>query len=187
MNKDNVLSAVEKEIRSIPGVLDLKFLDPTTKKDLSALEKQAEKNGACGGLMPFVNRGVWESLGREVSVIIVGNAHMIVDNEGLLYMMDQKGQILGEYVPPGKKADIIAAKPDCRFLSEDFILHPDVKISGEPYFVISEVAFHYLDDVKGITRITSGSVSTMADDWIRGTMGYKDKKTWTHLVGFDLQ
>lgn len=186
MDREAILAAVEGRIREIPGVLDMRFLDPGLKEDVTKLEVQAEKNGACGGLMPFVNRGVWEALGREISLVIVGDVHLLVNNSGLLYMMDQKGQVLGEYVTPEQRAKILEKRPDTKFLSEDFILHPEVEISGEPYFLIDEVGFEYLDGVDGVIRVTAGSVSTMADDYIREIMGYPGPKRWTHLVGFDI-
>jgi hypothetical protein len=102
-------------------------------------------------------------------------------------MMDQKGQILGEYVTPEQREKILEEKPETTFLSEDFIMHPEVEIAGEPYFLIDEIEFRYLDDVEGVTRVTSGSTSTLSDDFIRNLMGFTGPKNWTHLVGFDLQ
>jgi hypothetical protein len=186
MDRETILAAVEDRIRAIPGVMDMRFLDPVLKEEVTNLEVQAEKNGACGGLMPFVNRGVWEALGREVSLVIIGNTHLLVDNRGLLFMMDQKGQIMGEYVTPQQRERILEEKPDTKFLSEDFILHPEVEIHGEPYFLIDEIKFDYLEGIPGIARVTSGSMSTMSDDYVRGLLGFTGPDSWTHLIGFDL-
>lgn len=186
MERDAVLAAVEDRIRAIPGVLDMRFLDPDLKEEITHLEVLAERNGACGGLMPFVNRGVWEALGREVSLVIIGDLHLLVDNRGLLYMMDQKGHTIGEYVTPEQRLRIMESHPETSFISEDFILHTDVEICGEPYFLIDEIKFQYLDGVDGIDRVTSGSMSTMSDNYVREIMGFSGPKNWTHLVGFDL-
>jgi len=186
MDRETILAAVEDRIRAIPGVMDMRYLDPVLKEEVTNLEVQAEKNGACGGLMPFVNRGVWEALGREVSLVIIGNTHLLVNNRGLLFMMDQKGQIMGEYVTPQQREKILEEKPDTKFLSEDFILHPEVEIQGEPYFLIDEIGFDYLEGIAGIARVTSGSMSTMSDDYVRGLLGFTGPDSWTHLIGFDL-
>ena len=186
MDRDQVLSTVEAKIRAIPGVLDMRFLDPELKKRVVESEQQAEKNGACGGLMPFINKGVWEVLNREVSLVLVGDVDLLVDDMGLLYMMDQKGQVLGEYVTPAQRERILKEKPETRFLSEDFILHGDINIEGEPYFLINETEFVHLEGVDGIARVTSGSLSTLTDDLVRDIMGLIGPKKWTHLVGFDL-
>ncbi len=187
MDRQTVLAEVEKRVREIPGVEDMRFLDPDLKEEITRLEILAEKNGACAGLMPFVNKGVWEALAREVSLILVGNTHLLVDNKGLLFMLDQKGQIMGEYVTPEQRVEILERDPEASFLSEDFLMHPEVDISGEPYFLIDEIKFHYIEDVPGVTRVTSGSVSTMSDDLVRRVMGYTAPNQWTHLVGFDLE
>ncbi|NLT36996.1 MAG: hypothetical protein GXX95_02410 [Methanomassiliicoccus sp.] len=186
MDRDQVLSNVESKIKAIPGVLDMRFLDAELKKQVVESEQQAEKNGACGGLMPFINKGVWAALDREVSLVLVGSVDLLVDDRGLLYMMDQKGQVLGEYVTPTQREKLLKEKPETRFLSEDFILHGDIDIAGEPYFLINETHFEHLKDVEGIERVTSGSLSTLTDDLVREIMGFTGPKMWTHLVGFDL-
>lgn len=186
MSKEEVMAEVERRVREIPGVVDLKVLDPELKEEVTRLEILAEKNGACGGLMPFVNKGVWEALAREVSLMIIGNAHLLVDNEGLLCMMDQNGTVIGEYVTPKRKQEILEKNGDAHFLSEDFVLYPGVEVVGEPYFLIDEVDFNYLNGVSGIARVTSGSVSTLSDDFVRTVTGYTGPRQWTHLVGFDI-
>ena len=53
------------------------------------------------------------------------------------------------------------------------------------HFVINEVGFDYLKDVEGVKNVTSGSISTLSDDYLRELTKYTEKKYWTHLVGFD--
>ena len=184
--REAILANVEEALLEIPGVEAMRFLGPELKEEITRLELLAEQNGACGGLMPFRNGGVWAALSREVSFMVVGNAHFIIHNEGLLYMMDTSGQVIGEYVPPHLKEQFVKEHPDANFLSDDFALLTDVTVDGEPYFLIDEIEFPYLEKVKGITRLTSGSVSTMSDDLVRSLMGCEGPELWTHLVGFDL-
>ena len=184
--RDAVLANVEKTLLGIQGVEAIRYLEPKLKEEIARLELLAEQNGACGGLMPFRNSGVWAALSREVSCMVVGNAHFIVHNEGLLYMMDTSGQVIGEYVPAHLKEQFVRDHPDANFLSDDFVLHPNVSVQGEPYFLIAEIDFPYLDKMDGITRLTSGSISTMSDDWVRSLMGCDGPNHWTHLVGFDI-
>ncbi|NLI73873.1 MAG: hypothetical protein GX369_03765 [Euryarchaeota archaeon] len=184
--REEILNDVKKTVMDVTGVEAIRFLDPELREEIIRIEHLAEKNGACGGLMPFRNNGVWEALSREINLIIIGNAHFIIDNEDLLTMLDTSGQVLGEYVPPHLKEEFIKNNPRASFLSDDFVLYPDVEINGEPYFLIDEIAFPPLEKVVGITRITSGSVSTMTDDWIRAKVGCEGPGRWTHLVGFDI-
>ncbi|MDH7508871.1 MAG: hypothetical protein QHH00_05680 [Methanomassiliicoccales archaeon] len=188
MNDRNIiLERVERKIRGIPGVVDMVFLDNEFKENIIALEKKAEENGAVGGLMPFVNKGVWEALNRDVSFIMIINKVSIpeVASDHTIYLVDQKGQILGEYVSKDRLAKLKDREDVC-FLSDDFVLYSDIEIVGEPYFLIPEIEFHGLDGIEGITRVTSGSISTLSDFFVRYAKGYLESKHWTHLVGFDI-
>jgi len=52
--------------------------------------------------------------------------------------------------------------------------------------VLPRVDFPYLEDFPGVANVTSGSISTIADDFIRFRLGYRETKHWTHLIGFDI-
>ncbi len=185
MDRDSVLDDVKKRVLEIPGVVEVRFLDHDLKEEVKRLEALAEKNGAIGGLMPFTNKGVWESLSREVCLIMIGNALLITHEENLISLRDGAGHVLGKYIPPEKKEKIIKEYPNARFLSEDFIMFQDVEVVGEPYFLIDEVRFNFLDDIKEITHVTSASISSISDDFIRTHLCHYKEKMWTHLVGFD--
>ena len=79
----------------------LEFLDQNFRQALEERERTAEGNGAVGGLMAFVNTGVWEVLTkREVFVIVVRPQTMLLSqDEHLVHIVDQKGTIIGEYLP----------------------------------------------------------------------------------------
>ena len=61
MDKAQVLDAVRKNITAIPGIIAFQYLDEEFKEKLIAVEREAESHGACGGLMPFTNEGVWKT------------------------------------------------------------------------------------------------------------------------------
>jgi hypothetical protein len=165
MERGQILKEVEGRIRSIPGVVDMRYLDDDLKDKVACLERQTEEGGAAGGLMPFVNKGVW------------------VPNH-VIYILDQKGQIVGEFLDESRRREM-KSREDIYFLSEDFVLYSGLEIHGEPYFLVPEIEFHGLDDVKGVSRVTTASISTPSDHLIRSLMGHTRKRLWTHLVGFD--
>ncbi len=187
MKKDQVLRAVEKRIRAEPGIADVRLLDDELRKEIIRLETLAEKNKACGGLMPFVNSGVWASLDRDVAlVIIIRSSELNLDDiSGILYIVDQKGQKVGEYVNPEKIEKVKKERPDALFLSDDFCLYRDVRIEGEPYFDIAAVPFPIIEEIPGVKDVTSGSVSTMSDDLIRKRTGHMKPGLWSRLVAFN--
>ena len=187
MDREVVLAQVDSRIRQLPGVIDLVFLDPQLKEKVVQLEKEAETNGAAGGLLPFRNLGVWESLSREVSMIIVFESEAIVlgDSQPLI-MVDQQGNIIGEFVNEEKKSQL-EGEEDVHFLSDDFVIYTRTEIAGDPIFIMPVMDFKYIEDIDGVTRVTSGSISTLSDHLIRCHLDYESTKHWTHLVGFDIE
>jgi hypothetical protein len=186
MDRNDVIRNVDERVRSIAGVVDIKYLDEDLKEKVACLERRTEENGAVGGLMPFVNKGVWETLKREnCFVMILGSQDVpFAVPDHVIYLLDQKGQIVGEFLNEDKRREM-RSRDDVYFLSDDFVLYHGLEIHGEPYFLVPEIEFHGLDDVEGVTRVTSASISTPSDHLIRSLMGLTTKRLWTHLVGFD--
>jgi hypothetical protein len=188
MDKEQVLSAVKKKVESLPGVIAVEILTPDLRSAIMDLETEAEKNGACGGLMPFTNRGVWESFRRqEQFIIVIDSSSLIIgDDRDLVYISDQTGQRVGEWLNEERMKEM-KGRDDICYISPDFILYANVKSVGEPFFVLPEMEFPYLKDVEGVENVTSGSISTLADDYIRNVLGHGKGKHWTHLIGFDIK
>jgi hypothetical protein len=78
-------------------------------------------------------------------------------------------------------------RDDICYISPDFILYSNIQSVGEPFFVLPEMEFPYLKDIEEVENVTSGSISTMADDYVRNQLGYRNSKHWTHLIGFDIK
>jgi hypothetical protein len=188
MDREQILKAVKKSVESIPGVIAVEILTPELRSAIINLETEAEKNGACGGLMPFTNRGVWESFRRQEQFIIVIDSSSIIlgDDHDLVYISDQTGQRVGEWLNEARMKEM-QGRDDVCYISPDFVLYANVKSVGEPFFVLPEMEFPYLKGVEGVENVTSGSISTMADDYIRNVLGHGNGRHWTHLIGFDIK
>ncbi|WP_400207729.1 hypothetical protein [Candidatus Methanomassiliicoccus intestinalis] len=185
MSHEEILTQVKEKLQAISGVMEVLIMDEKVRGEVFRLETIAESNGACGGLLECKNDGVWESLKRDVTIALVGDQHLLLSDEGLVMMMDDAGNIVGEYVTPLRKEQILRVNPQASFLSDDFVIYDGVQITSEVHFVINEVGFDYLKDVEGVKNVTSGSISTLSDDYLRELTKYTEKKYWTHLVGFD--
>jgi len=185
MSREEILSKVREKLQSISGVVEVLIMDENVRSEVFRLETIADSNGACGGLLECTNNGVWASLKRDITVVLIGDQHLLLSNEGLVVMVDDSGTIVGEYVTPFRKAQILEKNPEASFLSDDFVIYDGVKLTSEVHFEINEVGFDYLNDIAGIKNITSGSISTLSDDYLRDITKHSDKKYWTHLVGFD--
>jgi len=178
---------VRKKVLSVPGVDALEFLESDFRQEIEALERGAEANGAVGGVMAFVNTGVWEVLSRQETFVIVVRPDVVIlaPQDHLVHIVDQKGQIIGEYLPEGRREGV-ELRENAYLLSEDFVLYGDVDIVGEPYFRIPPMTFPLLTDVPYLKNLVSASISTLSDDHIRRRLGFESTKHWTHLIGYDL-
>lgn len=188
MDREMVLASVKERVEGLPGVIAFRYLDADWRKQIMLLEREAESNGACGGLMPFVNRGVWSAFDREAQFIIVVASESILlgESDQLVHIEDQKGQIVGEWIG-ARRMEEYAGRDDVCFLSSDFVLYSEVEIVGEPFFVLPNIDFPYLAGLEGVKEVVSGSISTLSDDQIRQRLGYSETRHWTHLVGFNIE
>lgn len=182
-----IRSAVRERVLSLEGIEALEFLDQEFRQELEMREREAEGHGAVGGMMAFVNTGVWDVLTRqEVFVIVVQpKVEILRPQDHLVHMVDQEGRIIGEYLPEGRREGA-KLRENAYMLSEDFVLYGDVDIVGEPYFLIPPMSFPPLDGMEGIKGLVSASISTVSDHYIRDRLGFGNTKCWTHLVGYDL-
>jgi hypothetical protein len=187
MDRAEVLAEVKERVESLPGVIAFQYLDADWRKQIMLLEKEAESNGACGGLMPFVNKGVWSAFDREVQFVIVASSDSILlgDSQQLVHIEDQRGSIVGEWIS-ARRLEELQGREDVCFLSSDFVLYSGVEIVGEPFFVLPHINFPYLEGLEAVKDVASGSISTLSDDYIRELLGYSETKHWTHLVGFNI-
>ena len=137
--------------------------------------------------MAFVNMGVWDVLTRQEVLVVVAQheVDMLHSQNQAVHMVDQKGQIIGEYLPEGKREGV-KLRDNAYMLSEDFVLYGDVDIVGEPYFLIPPLTFPPLEGIPGLKRLVSASISTVSDDYIRERLGYGNTNCWTHIIGYDI-
>jgi hypothetical protein len=188
MDREAVQKEVRRVISSLPGIEAVEFLDSELCNQIKEIETKAEANGACGGLMPFTNKGVWAALSREVTFVIIlhSKTQLFDANAAQVLIEDQKGQVVGEWLSE-KRLKELQGKENMCFIAKDFVLYTDVHSTGEPRFILPESPFHYIDNVPGVTNAVSGSISTMADDFVRKRLGFSGPNRFTHLIGYDLK
>jgi len=187
MERDAIRSAVRERVTALEGVEALEYLDTEFRQEVERREREVESYGAVGGLMAFVNAGVWDVLTRQEVFVVVADpdVEILHPQDQLVHIVDRRGQVIGEYLPEGRRESVELRENAC-LLSEDFVLYGDVEIIGEPYFLIPPMTFPFLDGIPGIDRVVSASISTLSDEYIRERLGFGNTKYWTHLVGYDL-
>lgn len=102
---------------------------------IAALEREAEDNGAAGGVMPFENEGVLEALAADLVFAALTGPMVGTPPRPWTLMMDDDDQVIGEWLPPAR-IDEARAGGRCIFLSSDFVMYKDRKPRGKGRFVM---------------------------------------------------
>jgi hypothetical protein len=176
---------VLERIRSVPGVLKALELDERQQIMVTKLEKQAENTGAAGGLMEFINEGVWKALARKHVVLIVADNEQGFRDppEPWTLMVDEERNVIGEWLHP-ERIEEFKGKKNVQFISSDFVLYSDRKRTGKCYFLLPGISFPEIEDIDGVENVVSGSVSPPADAYLKKEVGMTENY-WTILVGYD--
>ncbi len=187
MRREDILRAVEGRLEAIPGLRSMARLDAAFRDEVIEAERQAEKMGALGGLMPLCNEGFWCAMVREEQYALVfdGGSSVIDLATDLLQLKDERGNLVGEWLP-AHRAEDLRGDDRVQFISDDFVLYRDVPPDGEPRVVLPEVEFPFLNEMEGVNNVTSASPSGLADEVIRSHLGLSVPGLLSHIVGFDI-
>jgi len=173
---------IQKRLKSVKGIIDVKLMSPEDIEKIREFEIQAEKNKAAGGMMDFINEGVWEVLSKGTVFLIFIDESFSDRKHGqsLTLMKDPSGNILGrllrkDEIPEYKNRD------DVLFLGEDFVIYSNVKTEGKPYFLIPAQKVEELKDLNGI----SASLCVPTDLFFKEKYNIKGNNLGTVIIGVD--
>jgi len=173
---------IQKRLKSVKGIIDVKLMSPEDIEKIREFEIQAEKNKAAGGMMDFINEGVWEVLSKGTVFLIFIDESFSDRKHGqsLTLMKDPSGNILGrllrkDEIPEYKNRD------DVIFLGEDFVIYSNVKTEGKPYFLIPAQKVEELKDLNGI----SASLCVPTDLFFKEKYDIKGNNLGTVIIGVD--
>jgi hypothetical protein len=188
MDHEEMMAEVGRRVSTIPCVRTYRYLTEQMRRDIMLLERDAEVQSLETGIMPFINRGVWAALDREVQLVIVMEpaCEILPKSNSLVHIEDAEGNVIGEWLSKERR-EREKDRKDMRMIGEDFALYSELEITGKPYFVLPEVDFAYLDGVEGVKNVTSGSLSPPADLYLHKVMVLDDPALATHIVGFDIE
>ncbi len=173
---------IQKSLKSVKGIIDVKLMSPEDIEKIREFEIQAEKNKAAGGMMDFINEGIWEVLSKGMVFLIFIDESFSDRKHGqsLTLMKDPSGNILGrllrkDEIPEYKNRD------DVLFLGEDFVIYSNVKTEGKPYFLIPAQKVEELKDLNGI----SASLCVPTDLFFKEKYNVKGNNLGTVIIGVD--
>lgn len=176
--KEDVL----KYLKSEKGIFEAFILSEEDIEKVRQFEIEAEKNKAAGGMMDFINEGVWEVLSKDIVFLIFIDESFSDRRHGesLTLMKDPAGNIVGKLlgkdeIPEYQKRD------DVLFIGEDFVIFTNVKSQGQPYFVIPSQKVEELKDLNGI----SASLCVPTDLFFKEKYEIIEESLGTVIIGID--
>jgi hypothetical protein len=131
------------------------------------------------------NQGVMDCLARENIIVIIKDSRFRPPPEPTVLLMADDGMIIGKEIFPEQRAQYLD-REDVIFLSDEFILFPELKAKGKERFVMPPVSFPEVEKMSGTKNVVSCSPSPPGDMFVRSLHGLPDDpKLASVLVGYD--
>ena len=154
---------VLKKIRSRDGVLDAFVIDEDV---LSMIEGEESNIRTSGGLV-YENLGIDRSKEMDTHVCVFSKG-FITDPKGpMVVMTDDTGAIYGHNVPRKCKLSSSAVRNGAVWISDDFVVYPDIIPKSEPKFVVLPRSVDFLE-----TETTSYNPALSTDGLLKERFGF---------------
>jgi hypothetical protein len=183
------LEQIEAVLRSIKGILDVKWLDQEARIKVFEIENTLYKKGL-SGLGGYYNEGVKDVLSRKQICVVLNNNEFRHATEPSLFWV--AGDIvIGEELTDDTRLQSLREKNTVKILRKKFVLHFDrlKEARGHPpVFIVRGLPFNEIEGIHGIYDVLSASPVGSLDVYLKKRYGWdlKAKDLGTILIGFNL-
>ena len=168
-------------VRGLRGVVHAFYLD---REILNRLKEEESKVRAMGSIA-VENVGFDQALERDSVICIVKDPRFRPPPEPTVILESGNGKVIGTEVFPFT-AKKYMDRDDVVWLSDGFVLFPEVKADGGEQFIMPPVSFPELNESNGCKDVISCSPAPTSDLMIRSYYGLKDdSKLASVLVAFN--
>jgi hypothetical protein len=168
-------------VRSLRGVVHAFYLDKTV---LNLMKEEESKVSAMANIA-VDNQGFNQALERESVIAIVKDPRFRPPPEPTVILVSGAGEVMGVEVFPFT-AKNYTDREDVVWLSDAFVLFPEVKGTGGEMFVMPPVSFPELNESNGCKDVVSCSPAPTCDLIMRKYYKLQDDpKLASVLVGFN--
>jgi len=179
---EEVLAKPLEIIRGLRGVVNAFYL---SKEVLGKMKAEEDSVKAMGDIS-VNNEGFTQALGRDHVIAIIKDPRFRPPPEPTVVLVSGEGDIMGVEVFPFSAKEYLN-REDVVWLSDAFVLFPNVKGSGGEVFVMPPVSFPELNEGIGCKDVVSCSPAPTCDLMMRNHYDLKDDpKLASVLVGFNL-
>lgn len=159
-----------KIVSGLRGVVYSFYLDDVILEQLRA-EEATVRAGA--GNIQVDNRGFSMALERQHVICIVKDPRFRPPPEATVILVDSSGNLLGTEVFPFNSKEY-EDREDTVWLSDGFVVFPEVVGNGKEAFVMPPVSFPELNESNGCKDVISCSPAPTSDLMIKRHYGYED-------------
>lgn len=155
------------------------------KEDI--LDKLREEESSVKATLDIsvINKGFLEALERDFVVCIVKNFTFRPPPEPTVILCGDDGCLMGVEVFPHTQ-HLYEKREDVVWLSDAFVVFPDVIPKGREFFIMPPVSFPEVNEQLGCCNVVSCSPSPTSDKLIKDCFGIEDDpKLASILVAFD--
>ncbi|MCL2032070.1 MAG: hypothetical protein FWG96_02185 [Methanomassiliicoccaceae archaeon] len=168
-------------IRNMRGVVNAFYLN---KEILDQMKKEEEKVTAMGSIA-VRNEGFSEALGKEHVIAIIKDPRFRPPPEPTVVLISDKGEVMGLEVFPFNAKEYLG-REDVVWLSDAFVLFPNVKGMGGENFIMPPVSFPELNEGNGCKDVISCSPAPTCDLMMRTYYKLQDDpRLASVLVGYN--
>jgi len=168
-------------IRNMKGVVNAFFLDKTI---LGQMKKEEDSVRAMGSIT-VRNDGFNEALEKDHVIAIIKDPRFRPPPEPTVILVSDKGEVMGLEVFPFTAKEFLE-RDDVVWLSDAFVLFPNVKGVGGEQFIMPPVSFPELNQSNGCKDVISCSPAPTCDLMMRTYYKLKDDpKLASVLVGYN--
>lgn len=176
-NLDKIFSI----LREMNGVEKVFLLEDDILEEL----KEEESSVKATLDISVINKGFTDALERDYVLCIVKNSAFRPPPEPTVILSGEDGCLMGIEVFP-HTLHLYEEREDVAWLSDGFVVFPNVIPKGREYFVMPPVSFPEINGELGCCNVLSCSPSPTSDKIIKDRFGLEDDpKKASILVAFD--
>ncbi|AIZ56499.1 hypothetical protein Mpt1_c06120 [Candidatus Methanoplasma termitum] len=168
-------------IKGMKGVVNAFYLDKTVLDQMRAEEGKVKAMGD----IAVLNQGFNDALEKDHVIAIIKDPRFRPPPEPTVILVANTGEIMGLEVFPFTAKEYLN-REDVVWLSDAFVLFPNVKGKGGERFIMPPVSFPELNESNGCSGVVSCSPAPTCDLIMRKYYDLKDDpKLASVLVGFN--
>ncbi len=186
MGKERAFEKVEKALKSIKGVLEIRQLPPENRTKILELEETFEKE-ASNPSKQYFNEGIREVLERQ-EIIVLAHTPEFRHPPAPFVKWRLGGVYVGEEVWDDKCIEELRENKNVLFIGRTFVIHRD-RLKNSPLsnfeVLFPSLPFPELGGLGEIEDVVSASPSCPTDIYIKHIMGWDDR-IGLIMIGYDL-